>query len=155
MNDFSKLIEHLRSLEAIEEAGFNSDGSYNTSDDEANEFDEFEADEEAVESTDLEDRVYALREKLSQFKDTYLKEFGADNGPAPTGGQPSPEDIRQQNTIKANLNQLKTAGVDIDPTKGADDPKNAEAIGSKVQAAMADPAMANQVKSVLQKIKTQ
>ena len=58
-----------------------------------------------------------------------------------------------QNTIKANLNQLKSAGVNIDPNKGLDDPENAGEIGAKVQAAMADPAMANQVKSVLQRIK--
>jgi hypothetical protein len=137
----------------IVSAGFNPDGSYNTSDDEANEFDELEADdEEAVESTDLKDRVHALREKLSQFKDTYLKEFGADNGPAPTG-QMDPDQLKTQNTIKANLNQLKSAGVNIDPNKGLDDPENAGEIGAKVQAAMADPAMANQVKSVLQRIK--
>lgn len=98
------------------------------------------------------DRVTALKEKLAQFKETYLKEFGADNGPAPTG-QMDPEQLKTQNTIKANLNQLKGAGVDIDPNKGLDDPKNAGEIGAKVQAAMADPAMANQIKSVLQRIK--
>ena len=106
------------------------------------------------ESNELHNRVSALREKLDAFKETYLKEFGADNGPV--GSQPEGEeevDQQEQNTIAANLNQLKSAGVDIDPTKPANDPANAAELGDKVQAAMKDPALANQVKSILQRIK--
>lgn len=120
---------------AMASAGFGSDEDYGSYDE-----------------SQILDRVTALKEKLAQFKETYLKEFGADNGPAPTG-QMDPEQLKTQNTIKANLNQLKSAGVNIDPNKGLDDPENAGEIGAKVQAAMADPAMANQVKSVLQRIK--
>ena len=105
------------------------------------------------ESSDLHNRVNALREKLDAFKATYLNEFGADNGAV--GGNDNNDEVDQQelNTIQANLNQLKSAGVDIDPSKPANDPDNAAELGDKVQAAMKDPALANQVKSILQRIK--
>lgn len=73
-----------------------------------------------------------------------VEEYGA----APT--QKTPDQIKQDQEIKKNLTQLKGAGVDIDPNKSADDPNNAGSVAGAVQKAMADPALATQLKSTLQ-----
>lgn len=89
----------------------------------------------------LTQRVIELTQRLQSFKEQ-LAEM-----------DPDPEEIKKQQTITTNLNQLKSAGVDIDPNKGTDDPTFNKEIGDKVAAAMADPALANQVKGVLSKVK--
>jgi hypothetical protein len=89
----------------------------------------------------LQDRINELQERLDSFKQ--LDEMDP----------PDPEEIKKQNTITQNMNQLKAAGLDLDVSKPANDPDNAEEIGDKIQTALADPAMANQVKATLSKIK--
>ena len=107
-----------------------------------------EESEEAIEPTDMREqrlaqRVNELTKRLQSFKEQ-LSEMDPEM---------DPEEIKQQQTITSNLNQLKSAGVDIDPNKGTDDPTFNKEIGDKVAAAMADPALANQVKGVLSKVK--
>lgn len=68
-----------------------------------------------------------------------------------TPAQKTPDQIKQDQEIKKNLTQLKGAGVDIDPTKAADDPNNAGSVAGAVQKAMSDPALATQLKSTLQR----
>jgi hypothetical protein len=92
----------------------------------------------------LAQRVNELTQRLQSFKEQ-LSEMD----PAPQ----DPEEIRKQQTITTNLNQMKAAGVDIDPTKGTEDPAFNKEVGSKVAAAMADPALGQQLKGVLGKIK--
>jgi len=70
-------------------------------------------------------------------------------GETPT--QKTPDQIKQDQEIKKNLTQLKGAGVDIDPSKAADDPNNADSVAGAVQKAMTDPALATQLKSTLQR----
>jgi len=70
-------------------------------------------------------------------------------GETPT--QKTPDQIKQDQEIKKNLTQLKGAGVDIDPSKAADDPNNAGSVAGAVQKAMTDPALATQLKSTLQR----
>ena len=107
-----------------------------------------EESEEAIEPMDMREqrlaqRVNELTKRLQSFKEQ-LSEMDPEM---------DPEEIKQQQTITSNLNQLKSAGVDIDPNKGTDDPTFNKEIGDKVAAAMADPALANQVKGVLSKVK--
>ena len=90
---------------------------------------------------ELQQRINELQKQLDSFKQ--LDEMDP----------PDPEEIKKQNIINTNMNALKSSGLDIDVSKPADDPKNAEEIGAKVQVAMGDPALANQVKGVLSKIK--
>jgi hypothetical protein len=90
---------------------------------------------------ELQQRINELQKQLDSFKQ--LDEMDP----------PDPEEIKQQNIVNTNMNALKSSGLDIDVSKPADDPKNAEEIGAKVQIAMGDPALANQVKGVLSKIK--
>ena len=90
---------------------------------------------------ELQQRINELQKQLDSFKQ--LDEMDP----------PDPEEIKKQNIINTNMNSLKSSGLDIDVSKPADDPKNAEEIGAKVQVAMGDPALANQVKGVLSKIK--
>jgi len=92
----------------------------------------------------LAQRVNELTQRLQSFKEQ-LSEMD----PAPQ----DPEEIRKQQTITTNLNQMKAAGVDIDPTKGTEDPAFNKEVGSKVAAAMADPALGQQLKGVLGKVK--
>ncbi len=78
-----------------------------------------------------------------------VREFGADNGQSMTS---NPAQAAQQaQKLKQNLNQLKGAGVEIDPNKDAEDPSNAAGIAGAVEKALADPTLAPQIKSTLQK----
>lgn len=85
------------------------------------------------------------------FKKKIIKRV-AEYGATPGGvAQKTPDQIRQDQEIKKNLTQLKGAGVDIDPNKSADDPNNAGNVAGAVQKAMADPSLATQLKTTLQK----
>lgn len=78
-----------------------------------------------------------------------VREFGADNGQTMTS---DPAQAAQQaQKLKQGLNQLKGAGVEIDPSKDAEDPSNAAGIAGAVEKALADPSLAPQIKSTLQK----
>ena len=92
----------------------------------------------------LAQRVIELTQRLQSFKEQL-----AEMDPAPQ----DPEEIKKQQTITTNLNQMKAAGVDIDPAKGTEDPAFNKEVGDKVAAAMADPALGQQLKGVLGKVK--
>lgn len=92
----------------------------------------------------LVQRVNELTQRLQSFKEQL-----AEMDPAPQ----DPEEIKKQQTITTNLNQMKAAGVDIDPAKGTEDPAFNKEVGDKVAAAMADPALGQQLKGVLGKVK--
>jgi len=92
----------------------------------------------------LAQRVIELTQRLQSFKEQL-----AEMDPAAQ----DPEEIKKQQTITTNLNQMKAAGVDIDPSKGTEDPAFNKEVGDKVAAAMADPALGQQLKGVLGKVK--
>lgn len=105
--------------------------------------------EECGEPTDMREqrlaqRVIELTQRLQSFKEQL-----AEMDPAAQ----DPEEIKKQQTITTNLNQMKAAGVDIDPSKGTEDPAFNKEVGDKVAAAMADPALGQQLKGVLGKVK--
>lgn len=77
-----------------------------------------------------------------------VREFGADNNQ--NAANPA-QAAQQAQKLKTNLTQLKGAGVDIDPNKGAADPNNAANIAGAVEKALADPSLSTQLKSTLQK----
>jgi len=161
-NDFYDLVKHLRSLEEsgsgdipidqmsrgdmIEYLGTTPAEVSDMSDDELRDACNDQASDHVEDIEDpsydeLQSRIDELQAKLDSFKQISEED------------PPDAEEIAKQNTINTNMNALKSAGLDIDVSKPADDPGNAEEIGQKVQIAMADPAMANQVKGVLSKIK--
>jgi hypothetical protein len=78
-----------------------------------------------------------------------VREFGADN--AQTTTSDPAQAAQQAQKLKQNLNQLKGAGVEIDPNKDAEDPANAAGIAGAVEKALADPTLAPQIKNTLQK----
>lgn len=84
-----------------------------------------------------------------------VREFGADNT-QPNNMTSNPAQAAQQaQKLKQGLTQLKGAGVEIDPNKDAEDPSNAAGIAGAVEKAMADPALATQIKTTLQKAQQQ
>jgi hypothetical protein len=110
----------------------------------ADEEEEGSEEEEDIREQRLAQRVIELTQRLQSFKEQL-----AEMDPAAQ----DPEEIRKQQTITTNLNQMKAAGVDIDPSKGTEDPAFNKEVGDKVAAAMADPALGQQLKGVLGKVK--
>lgn len=100
---------------------------------------------EIINETTTAGAVAAVVAPLTKRVIKRVEEYGT----APA--QKTPDQIKQDQEIKKNLTQLKGAGVDIDPNKAADDPNNAGSVAGAVQKAMADPALATQLKSTLQR----
>jgi hypothetical protein len=100
---------------------------------------------EIINETTVAGGVATVAAPLTRRVIKRVQEYGT------TPVQKTPDEIKQDQEIKKNLTQLKGAGVDIDPNKSADDPNNAGTVAGAVQKAMADPALATQLKTTLQR----
>ena len=121
-----------------------SEGYVEASPEEIEQYSNADVKEEDMREQRLARRVIELTQRLQSFKEQL-----AEMDPAAQ----DPEEIKKQQTITTNLNQMKAAGVDIDPSKGTEDPAFNKEVGSKVAAALADPALGQQLKGVLGKVK--
>jgi len=121
-----------------------SEGYVEASPEEIEQYSNVAVKEEDMREQRLARRVIELTQRLQSFKEQ-IDEMD----PAAQ----DPEEIKKQQTITTNLNQMKAAGVDIDPSKGTEDPAFNKEVGSKVAAALADPALGQQLKGVLGKVK--